>query len=115
MVIDISELMWSIVLGIKNNNPIQWLEENVGPQIDEHPDFVPQMMGVHQELRYHGRQWAITFETLFIPNPVSEDDWGPKNGELWGMMPYSKTITTTRYFLHLLDASLAVMFKLLWL
>jgi hypothetical protein len=116
MVINITDLMWKYLLVKDSDNEVfAWLHENIGPEILGLPSFELIETGHAQQIRNRGEHWAITYETVYMQNPIPEHEWGGKPGQPWAALPYSKTISESRYYLHILDAKLAVMFKLRWL
>ena len=116
--LDISDYMWQFIFGATSleESITAWLIENVGDETKE-PSFQYIPEGAYSKIHCCGDDWIITFENLYIANPVSEDEWSASvTGHIGAsQLPYSKMIQTTKYFLHLKDAAIAVEFKLLWL
>lgn len=117
IIFDISDLMWNVVFGFADDkeNVLTWLIDNVGPET-ERPEFPINPIGLAPTIRYNGEEWAIVFETLYEMNPQTEEEWGKNLGTIGAcQLPYSKRISRSKYYLHITDPKMAIMFKLRWL
>lgn len=114
--LDISEYMWQFVFGAPTieESITAWLITNIGDEVVE-PSFQYVPEGSYSKIHCCGEDWIITMENLYIDNPVSEQEWSADTNIGACQLPYSRKISTTKYFLHLKDTEIAIQFKLLWL
>jgi hypothetical protein len=114
--LDITNYLWQFVFGASSieESITAWLISYVGEETKE-PGFQYIPEGSYSKIHCCGEDWIITMENLYVENPVSEQEWSANTNIGSCQLPYSRTISTTKYFLHLKDPGIAIQFKLLWL